>query len=451
MHSAVPKLLHPVCGRPMIGWPVAAARQAGAAKIVVVDSPQTPLAAHLDHDVKSVVQEQALGTGDALSAALPEISPEDTVVVLTGDTPLIRAASIGELVEAYDRHGAAAMILTAVLDEPGAYGRVVRDGDGHVVKVAEAKQAGDATELELAIKEVNSGIFVFNGAALQMALPQIANDNAQGEYYLPDVLPVLRRERQTVAAHRLADPIEMWGVNDRLQLAAVTREAQRRINEAHMLAGATLINPAATVIDIGVTLAEDVLIEPGCALGGTTSVGPRSVVGPHSTLLDTSVGADCRVVHSYSTGATIGDRVNVGPFASLRPGTILGAGAKAGTFVEIKNSDIGAGTKVPHLSYIGDADIGEDTNIAAANVTANYDGKTKAKSRTTIGSHVHTGVDTTFVAPVQVGDRAYTAPGSVIGLDVPADALAGSPGVARKAQTNIEGYANRQKQAKERA
>ncbi|MBO0767587.1 MAG: bifunctional UDP-N-acetylglucosamine diphosphorylase/glucosamine-1-phosphate N-acetyltransferase GlmU [Solirubrobacterales bacterium] len=445
MRSSVPKLLHPICGRPMIGWPVAVARASGAAKIVVVDAPERPLKQHLDDDIVSVVQAQPLGTGDAVKAALNEIQPEQTVVVLTGDTPLIRAESIAELVKTHDESGAAATILTAILDEPGAYGRVVRDQSGHVTKVVEAKAAGDATPEELRIQEVNSGIFAFSGARLKDALARVQNDNAQGEYYLPDVLPILKSDGHKVAAHALQDPVEMAGINHRVQLAEVTRHAQQRINHQHMLNGVTLINPDATVIDADVELGHDVTIEQGCTLRGATTVAAGASIGPHATLIDAEVGEGSTVIHSYVNLAVIDKNVSVGPFVYLRPKAHLHDGSKAGTFVEIKNSEVGPGAKVPHLSYIGDTDIGARTNIGAGTITANYDGVNK--HRTTIGADVKSSVHVSFVAPVSVGDNGWTAAGSVITDDVPAGAL----GVARARQSNIEGYAERRKAPKEQA
>ena len=437
MRSRTPKLLHPICGRPMIGWPVAAARAAGAGKIVVVDAPGQPLRPHLDDDIVVVVQEEPRGTGDAVKAAIGEIAAAETVLVLNGDVPLMSAQALRRLAQAHESAGAAATILTAILEDPNGYGRVVRAPDGSVQKVVESKKPGDATAAELQIREVNTGIFAFAGATLEAALGQIGNDNAQGEYYLPDVLPVLRDHGHTVAATDLADPVEMYGVNDRVQLAAVRAVAQRRIHEHHMLGGATIVSPEATVIDVDVTLGQDVTIEPGSALHGSTTVADGAVVGPHTTLRDASVGAGASVIHSYVVGAEIGSGASVGPFAYLRPGTVLHEGSKAGTFVELKNTEVGARSKVPHLSYVGDATIGEDSNLGASTITANYDGR--AKHRTTIGSRVHTSVDTTFVAPVAIGDDAYTGAGSVITKNVPEGAL----GIARPRQTNIEGYAER--------
>jgi bifunctional UDP-N-acetylglucosamine pyrophosphorylase/glucosamine-1-phosphate N-acetyltransferase len=442
MRSRIPKLLHPLCGRAIIEWPVEAARGAGAARIVVVDAPGEPLRAQLNGGVEIAVQHEPRGTADAVRAAAGLIAPDDTVIVLNGDLPLISAETIAELCRSH-AGGAAATILTAVLADPSGYGRIVRAADGSVERVVETKVDADATVDERQIDEVNTGVFAFAGAALLAALAEVRADNAQGEFYLPDVLPIMRGHGETVLAFALADTAETLQINDRAQLSDVRAEAQRRIIERHQLAGATIVDPRATVLDVGVTLAEDVLIAPFTSLLGATSVGPGSTIGPHSTLIDAHVGTGATVVHSYVTGAEIGDRVSVGPFAYLRPGTVLREGAKAGTFVEIKNSTVGARSKVPHLSYIGDAEIGEDTNLGAATITANYDGA--RKHRTSIGSRVKTAVDTTLVAPVSVGDDAFTAAGSVIGQDVPPGALAGSPGVARSAQRTVEDYAARRK------
>ena len=440
MRSAVQKLLHPLCGRPIIDWPVAAARAAGAGRLVVVDSPERGLEAALADDVVLAVQAQPLGTADAVRAALPYIEADDTVVVLNGDVPLIRPETLRQLVEGHERSGAAATIATMVLDDPAGYGRVVRAPDGTVERVVETKAAGDATALELHIREVNTGIFAFEGGALAQALGEVRADNAQGEHYLPDVLPILRERERSVLAHELSDPLETLQINDRRQLAEVTAVAQQLIHERLMLAGVTIINPAATVIDADVAIGQDTVIEPFTSLRGVTQVGERSTIGPQATLVDADIGSEVRILHSYVTGAVVGDRVSVGPFAFLRPGTVMREGAKAGTFVEIKNSDIGAGSKVPHLSYVGDADIGEQTNLGAGTITANYD--YVRKNRTTIGSRVRGGVDTMLIAPVTVGDDAYTAAGSVISKDVPPGAL----GVARSRQENIEGYAERRRE-----
>jgi bifunctional UDP-N-acetylglucosamine pyrophosphorylase / glucosamine-1-phosphate N-acetyltransferase len=437
MRSKLPKLLHPICGRPMIGWVVAAARDAGAAKIVVVDAPGEPLRPYLEEDVLIAIQEQALGTGHAAKAAAAHLDTDAPVVILNGDVPLITSDTIALLSGMQGETQTGAVVLTAVLEDPSGYGRVVRGEDGSVIKIVESKQAGDATAEEMEIKEINTGVYVFDGRLLLDALGQIGSDNAQGEYYLPDVLPIIRDGGHSVTGALTPYAEETFNVNDRVQMAAARAIAQRQINERHMRNGATIIDPAGTVIDFGVTIAQDVTIEPGTALQGSTSIGEGSIIGPHSTLTDVSVGIGAQVVHSFAVGATIGDGASVGPFSYLRPGAVLHEDSKAGAFVEIKNSEVGARSKVPHLSYIGDATIGEDSNLGASTITANYDGKNK--HRTKIGSRVHTSVDTTLVAPVEIGDDSYTAAGSVITDEIPDRAL----GIARPRQTNIEGYADR--------
>jgi bifunctional UDP-N-acetylglucosamine pyrophosphorylase/glucosamine-1-phosphate N-acetyltransferase len=442
MRSATPKLLHPLCGRPMIAWPIAAARAAGAAGIVVVDGPGRALAPALEalgeETVAVAVQERPLGTADAVRAAASQIDRDATVIVMNGDGPLITAETIRALTDAHTRSGAAATIATTVLDDPSGYGRVVRAPDGTVERVVETKAgADDASELELRIREVNTGVFAFDGGELLDALEQVSAHNAQGEEYLPDVLPILRRHERSVLAYEVDDAGVTLGVNDRIGLATVTGLAQRRISERLMAAGVTIVDPASTVIDVDVEIGQDTVIAPFTSLHGTTVVGSNATIGPLTTLVDMRVGDGAKVVHSYAYESEIGDRVSVGPFAYLRPGTILRAGSKAGTFVEIKNSDVGAGTKIPHLSYIGDADIGEGTNLGASTITANYDGY--RKHRTTIGARVKTSVDTTLVAPVTLGDDSYTGAGSVVTKDVPP----GSLGVARARQQNVDGYAQR--------
>jgi bifunctional UDP-N-acetylglucosamine pyrophosphorylase/glucosamine-1-phosphate N-acetyltransferase len=433
MRSEVPKVLHPVCGRPMLEWPIGAALDAGAAKVVVVGGPDRALAPVVPEGVELAVQAEPRGTGDAVRAAAEHLDPDATVLVLSGDTPLITGDTLRELVAAHEAAGARATVVTTALDDPSGYGRVVRGADGSVERVVETKVPGDATEEELAIREVNTGIYAFAVAPLLEALGRIGSDNAQGEEYLPDVLPHLG----PVHAYVLAEPAQALGVNDRVDLARVTKLAQRRINEAHARNGVTIVDPDATVVDAGVTIGADTVVEPFTVLRGATRVGAGSRIGPSSTLTDVVIGDRATVLHSVLDSCEVRDGASVGPFAYLRPGALLREGAKAGTFVEIKNSDIGEGSKVPHLSYIGDADVGPGTNLGAATITANYDGR--AKHRTTIGEGVRTSVDTTLVAPVTVGDGAYTAAGSVITEDVPPGAL----GVARARQQNIEDYARR--------
>jgi bifunctional UDP-N-acetylglucosamine pyrophosphorylase/glucosamine-1-phosphate N-acetyltransferase len=436
MRSDTPKVLHDLCGVPMVLWPVRAALAAGAGRVVVVDSPARACEAVLPDGVELAVQPQSNGTGGAVQAAAEHIDAAGPVVVLSGDVPLVSAEAIRELVDAHaaggagggsagggdggSRAGAAATMATALLADPSGYGRVVRDADGSVARVVETKKAGDASAQELQIKEVNSGIYVFDGAALLDVIPRLTAENAQHELYLPQALDLLRAEGRRVAAHVVADERLMLGVNDRVALAHVRALAQRAICEQHMLAGVTIVDPSSTQIDVDVRIGRDTTIEPFTTIRGATQIGER-----------------CTVRCSYLIDCVLHDGVGVGPFAYLRPGTELRDGVKAGTFVEIKNSDIGAGTKIPHLSYIGDADVGEQTNLGAGTITANYDGH--AKHRTTIGSRVNGGVDTSLVAPVSVGDDAYTAAGSVLTEDVPEGSLA----VARARQVNVEGYSER--------
>ena len=439
MKSAVPKVLHPVCGRALVAWPIEAAREAGAGRIAVIVSPDRDITGALPDGIEAIPQPEANGTGGALRAAAEVVADSETVVVLSGDVPLVSAGLIADLLATHTESGAAATVVTAVLDDPGTYGRVVRTADGsEIEKIVEAKAgSGDASAEELEIREINSGIYAFDGRAVAAVLPSLANDNAQGEYYLPDVLPLLEEAGGHVAAHVSADPNVILGVNSRVDLALVEAEARRQILERHMLAGVTIVDPASTWIEADVAIDPDVRIEPGCSLIGATAIGTGSVVGPHTTIIDSRLGGDVQVPHSYLVECAVADRCNVGPFAYLRPKAELAEGAKAGTFVEIKNSRIGAGSKVPHLSYVGDAEVGDGANLGAATITANYDGY--VKNRTKIGHGARTSVDTTLIAPVEIGDSAYTGAGSVIDEDVPPGAL----GIARARQTNIEGYAER--------
>jgi bifunctional UDP-N-acetylglucosamine pyrophosphorylase/glucosamine-1-phosphate N-acetyltransferase len=439
MRSSTPKMLHPVCGRAMVAWPILAAREAvgGEWNVVAIASPNQDIVSGLPDKVRIVEQPRSDGTGGAIRAALPLIEEAEAVLVLSGDHPLITAENISSLLDAHAEGGAAATLLTIELDDPGTYGRVVRAASGEVERVVEAKAAGDATPEQLAIREINAGTYAFQAAPLAEALAGLSNDNAQGEYYLPDVLPALRAAGHSVAAHLSEDLAVTMGVNNRADLAAVETVARRRILERHMLAGVTVVDPGSTWIDAEVEIAADARIEPGTSLRGRTSVGAGSTVGPLSTLTDAKLGANVTAPHSYLLECEVDDGAQVGPFAYLRPGASLGPGAKAGTFVEIKNSHLGEGAKVPHLAYVGDADIGAGSNLGAGTVTANYDGF--RKNRTTIGRDARLGVDTMLIAPVEVGDGAYTGAGAVIKSDVPDGALA----VSENEQRNIEGFAAR--------
>jgi bifunctional UDP-N-acetylglucosamine pyrophosphorylase/glucosamine-1-phosphate N-acetyltransferase len=437
MRSSLPKMLHPVCGRPMVAWPILAAREAGAGRVAAIVSPGHDLSAGLPEGTETVVQPEPDGTGGAIRAALPLIEESETVLVLSGDHPLISDEDIAGLLDAHRSQGGAATMLTIELDDPGSYGRVVRNAAGEVERVVEAKAAGDADADQLAIREINAGTYAFEAGPLAEALAGLSNDNAQGEYYLTDLFSALREAGHTVAAHPSDDIAVTMGVNNRAELAAVEALARRRILEAHMVAGVAVVDPASTWIDAGVEIAADARIEPGSSLRGATEVGAGSVVGPLTTLTDTKLGEGVSVPHSFLVECEVLDGCSVGPFAYLRPGTELRDGAKAGAFVEIKNSRVGAGTKVPHLAYVGDAEIGAGSNLGAGTITANYDGF--RKHRTVIGDGVRIGVDTMLIAPVEVGDSAYTGAGAVVSEDVPDGALA----VSQNDQRNIEGFAER--------
>jgi bifunctional UDP-N-acetylglucosamine pyrophosphorylase/glucosamine-1-phosphate N-acetyltransferase len=421
----------------MLHWAIATAQEAGAGKVVVVVRPDEGVEDALPEGVTAAPQTTGEGTGAAVLAAREHVDPGQTVVILSGDHPLISAATVKELVATHEQHGAAATLLTTDLLDPTAYGRVVRDPSDNVEQIVETKHTEGVDPAVLAIREINLGTYAFDGDALFAALQNVAEE--QGEIYLTKVFETFRADGRTVSAHRTEDTLAGQGGNTRKDLMEGERIARRRIVEQHALGGVSFINPDSVTIDVHVEIGEDTTIEPGCVLRGSTAIGKGCTIGPNSTLIDAELGDNVTALHAYITTAQVEDDVSIGPFAFLRPGTRIAKGAKIGTFVEVKNSNIGEGTKIPHLSYIGDADIGAGSNIAAGNITANYHAGKKTKSRTTIGEGVKTGVDTMFVAPVDVGDGAYTAAGSVITEDVPPGALA----VARPDQKNVEGYAER--------
>jgi bifunctional UDP-N-acetylglucosamine pyrophosphorylase / glucosamine-1-phosphate N-acetyltransferase len=405
MKSATPKHLHALLGRRMVDWVIQAAREAGVHRVVVVASPDT---ASLFDGREVAVQSKPLGTGDAVRSAREALADvTGDVLVLNGDVPALTPELLRALVETHRAVDAAGTVLSFEPDDLRAYGRVVRDSDGGLARIVEA---GDASPQELALGEVNSGIYVFQAAKLWPLLDRLEPHNAQGELYVTDTLGLLVGDGEAVAVHTAPVPFDVEGINTRVELAAVTAALRDRINERHMLAGVTIVDPSSTWIEAGVEIEADATIHPFTVLRGATKVAAGAEVGPHVVAIDAEIGA----------------RVTVGPFAYLRPGTVLGEGAKAGTFVELKKARIGARSKVPHLSYIGDAEIGEDTNIAAGNITANFKheaGLPKAETR--IGSNVRTGINNVFDAPVSIGDDAWIAPGAVITDDVPAGSLAG--------------------------
>jgi bifunctional UDP-N-acetylglucosamine pyrophosphorylase/glucosamine-1-phosphate N-acetyltransferase len=423
MRSEVPKHFHPILGRRMVDWVLETGRETGASPLVVVASP-TARDEFAGDDLVVAIQEEPLGTGDAVRSAREALAGfEGDVLVLSGDTPLLTSELLADLVATHRREGADGTILSAEPPAPRLYGRVVRDASGAVARIAEGT---DATEEEQRIREINSSIYVFRAAALWPAVEQLQPHNVQGELYLTDVIEVLVAGGSKVAAHIAADYRETDGVNTRVELAQAGAVLRDRINERHMLAGVTIVDPATTWIEPTVELEPDSTVHPFTLLRGATRVLTGAEIHAHTVVID----------------AEIGRHANVGPFCYLRPGTALGDSSKAGTFVEMKNARIGDRTKVPHLSYIGDADIGTDTNIGAGAITANFAHKPgEPKKRTTIGSNVRTAIHNGFVAPVTIGDGAWIGAGSVITKDVPPDAL----GIARVRQENKEGYAARQR------
>lgn len=420
MKSATPKVLHEICGRSLIGHVLEAAYALSPQRLVtVVGFAREQVTGHLGviaPDVRTAYQSEQKGTGHAVRIGLEELggSVDGTVIVVCGDTPLLTGATLQQLAETHSADGNAVTVLTAEVPDATGYGRIVRDGEsGAVTAIVEHK---DATDAQRAIREINSGVFAFDGALLADALGKVRTDNSQGEEYLTDVLGILREAGHRVGASVAADHQEIAGINNRVQLAEARRTLNERLLTEAMLAGVTVVDPASTWMDATVTYERDALVHPGTQLQGATHLGEGAEVGPNSRLKDTRVGAGARVDNTVSDSAEIGAQASVGPFAYLRPGTRLGVKAKAGTYVEMKNATIGDGSKVPHLSYVGDATIGEYSNIGAASVFVNYDGE--AKHHTTVGSHCRTGSDNMFVAPVTVGDGAYTAAGSVITKDV---------------------------------
>lgn len=469
MRSATPKVLHRVGGRTMLGHAITAGQELAPEHFAVVVRHERELvaAAALELEPAAIIadQDEVPGTGRAVRCALDALDArahaeraaalshtdelhgatehplgdgiEGAVVVLASDVPLLDGATLGQLVAAHHADGNAVTILTTEVDDATGYGRIVRDpGTGDVLEIVEHK---DASAAQLEIREINGGVYVFDAAVLRRGLDGLDADNAQGEVYLTDVVAFARREGRTVRAILSDDPMLVEGVNDRVALATLGAEMNRRILAEWMREGVTVVDPATTWVDVDVELAPDVTLLPGTQLHGATTVASGATIGPDTTLTDVEVGAGATVVRTHGSASVIGAGASVGPFAYLRPGTRLGARGKIGTFVETKNAEIGEGSKVPHLSYIGDATIGDHSNVGAASVTVNYDGV--SKHRTVIGSYARTGADNMFVAPVTVGDGAYTAAGSVITRDVPPGAL----GVSRAQQKNVEGWVERRR------
>jgi bifunctional UDP-N-acetylglucosamine pyrophosphorylase/glucosamine-1-phosphate N-acetyltransferase len=441
MRSSTPKVLHTLGGRSLLGHVLAAAEPLNAgATVVVVGAGRAMVEEHLADVLPAampVVQEEQRGSGHAAAVALAALPDLDgPILLVNGDAPLLRAETVTGLVAAHLAAGSALTVLTAKVADPTGLGRIVRDAGGAVRAIVEER---DATDEQRAIREINAGVYIGDAAAIRSALGRIDADNAQGEQYFTDVLGLLVDEGAPVGGHVAADPDDVLGCNDRAELAARRRTLNDRVLVDLMRSGVTVIDPLTTWVDVTCSVGPDAVLEPGTQLRGSTSVASGAVVGPDTTLVDTEVAEDASVVRSHVLGAVIGAGATVGPFGYLRPGTRLARGAKVGAFVETKNVEVGEDSKVPHLSYVGDATIGRGSNIGAATVFVNYDGV--AKHHTTVGDHVRVGSDTMLVAPVTVGDGAYTAAGSVITSDVPPGAMA----VARAPQRNVAGWVRRRR------
>jgi bifunctional UDP-N-acetylglucosamine pyrophosphorylase/glucosamine-1-phosphate N-acetyltransferase len=446
MRSDTPKVLHALAGRTMLSHALHAVTKLAPQHLVVVVGQDrekvapaiAELAGELGRTIDTAVQDQQLGTGHAVGCGLAAL-PEDyngIVVVTSGDVPLLDSDTVADLIATHSAEAAVATVVTTTLRDPTGYGRILWTQDREVMAIVED---ADATPSQQTIREVNAGVYAFDIAALRSGLSRLRSHNAQQELYLTDVISIFRQDGQIVHAKHVDDSALVAGVNDRVQLAELGAELNQRIVAAHQRAGVTVVDPATTWIDVDVTIGRDTFIHPGTQLLGATRIGGRCQIGPDTTLTDVTVGDGATVVRTHGSSSVIGDDAVVGPFTYLRPGTVLGADGKLGAFVETKNATVGTGTKVPHLTYVGDADIGDHSNIGASSVFVNYDGEHKC--RTTIGSHVRTGSDTMFVAPVTVGDGAYTGAGTVVRDDVPPGALAVSAGPQR----NIEGWVERKR------
>ncbi len=433
MKSGLPKVMHRVCGRPMIEYVLDAVQGAGVEEIVVVVGFGGDLVARTVQDRARVVyQHQQLGTAHALLQAAPVLGNfPGAILVVCGDTPLVTSSTLARLAAAHAEMGVRATILTAILDDPTGYGRVIRDGEGRVQRIVEQR---DATPRELAVKEINTGIYCFSAPGLFDALSAIKSENAQGEYYLTDIIGQLVQQGEPVAALKVEDPREVEGINDRRQLARIEAYLRQQILEELMLSGVTVVDPATTFVDRNVKIGPDTVIYPFTIIEGNTVIGRNCVIGPGSRLIDVQTGEGVVIEHSVIRESKIGDNCTIGPFAYIRPGCVLAPEVKVGDFVELKKTVVGRGSKIPHLSYVGDATVGSGVNIGAGTITCNYDGEKKWP--TVIGDGAFIGSNTNLVAPVEVGKGAFIGAGSTITRDVPPGAL----GIERGRQRNIENW-----------
>ncbi len=435
MKSTTPKVLHQIAGRSILAHVLSAVSDLDSKEVrVVVGSGKDEVVKELSGiapSAKSIYQEVRGGTGHATKLALESATKSGQVLICAGDTPLLTSATLVELINKHQSSGASATVLTTELPDPFGYGRIVYDTSGELASIVEERDASDEVR---EISEINSGVYVFDLDSLNGALAKISKSNSQGEEYLTDVISILKGEGKKVATYLARDFVEILGVNDRAQLADVASLMRDRINDSLMRSGVTLTDPASVWIDLDVEISSDVTIEPGVSIRGSSKVATGAVIGPRTTLIDTEVGANAKVFESHCESSKIGARANVGPYSHLRGGSVLADEVKVGSFVEMKNALVGEGSKIPHLSYVGDAKIGRETNIGAATIFVNYDGVEKHETK--VGDYVRIGSDSMLIAPVTIGDGAYTAAGSVINEDVPPGAL----GIGRARQVNILGW-----------
>lgn len=443
MKSKLPKALHPICGKPMTRYVIDACKNSEIDDITVVIGHGAELVREgLGDDVRYAIQEEQLGTGDACRRAVEAIGHTDgDVLILPGDTPLVSSEVLRKLIESHTASKADATVLTTILPDGGNYGRVIRTADGSVAAIVEAK---DATPEQRQVREINAGIYCFKLNLLMTYLQQLRPDNAQSEYYLTDVIGLMVRDRRRVEAVVSDDTDAVEGINDRLQLARLTAIVRQRILERLMLDGVTIIDPSTTYVDADVQIGKDTTIYPQCVIEKGTTIGEECTIGPCTRLVNVTMGNEVTVFFSHVVDSSIGDGTRIGPFANIRPGCRIGKKVKIGDFVEAKNAEIGDSVSMSHLSYVGDSFVGEHTNIGAGTITCNYDGY--SKHRTTIGKNCFVGSNVTLIAPVEVGDGALIAAGSVITENVPGDALA----IARCTQTIKDGWAKRRRELKER-
>ncbi|MDQ0063720.1 bifunctional UDP-N-acetylglucosamine diphosphorylase/glucosamine-1-phosphate N-acetyltransferase GlmU [Paenibacillus harenae] len=448
MKSKLYKVLHPVCGKPMVGHVVDVVKEASSERtVVIVGHGAESVKSYLGDAAEYVLQEQQLGTGHAVRQAEALLGGEEgTTIVICGDTPLVKASTITSMLELHTSSGAAATVLTASFGEPAGYGRIIRGEDGGVQRIVEQK---DCSPAEAAVKEINTGTYCFDNRKLFDALAKVTSNNAQGEYYLTDVIGIFRDAGQSVQGYCTSDLAEAIGVNDRVALAEAEGYMRARINRGHLIGGVTIIDPASTYIEAGVQIGADTVLYPGTVLRGNTVIGEDCVIGPQADITDSELGRGAAVKYSVVADSVVGEESTVGPYANLRPGSKLGRGCKIGDFVELKNATLDDGSKVSHLSYVGDAKVGKDVNIGCGAITVNYDGFNKAI--TEIGDNAFVGSNVNLIAPVKIGEGAYVVAGSTITHDVPAGDLS----IARERQVNKPGYAekirSRAKAKKERS